>query len=369
MTTSRRPPQGRQNHAAQAALPIEALVFIGRFQPFHAGHLFVVLQALARAPYAILIVGSSFGSISPRNAFTFAQIVEMIRASLSPDTNRRVIIRGVPDYYDDDSWIDGVQTAVASACDEVGLDPRKGVGLIGFAKDHTSYYLAKFPNLRPAVAADPFIGPDGTPFSATDIRRTWIHTPGEVADRFKGLLHEGALEVLDRLAGEPGREWLRGEDDYYRIGREKWAGAPYPPVHTLAEAVVVQAGHVLLALRGERPGKGLLCLPGNYLNPQMTLRQTAIGSVIRRTRISVPDRVLESRCSKTARVFDHPYRSERGRLVSHVYTIRLAEHPDGLPQLGSGGEAQWYTRAMLDPARFFEDSYQVVQSILDGADV
>lgn len=58
----------------------DALVFIGRFQPFHNGHKAIVDAALKQAKEVIIVVGSSFASRNIRNPFTFDERRQMIKS-------------------------------------------------------------------------------------------------------------------------------------------------------------------------------------------------------------------------------------------------------------------------------------------------
>ena len=48
-------------------------VFIGRFQPFHLGHLQNVKKALDNSLKIIINVGSSFNAANMKNPFSFEQ--------------------------------------------------------------------------------------------------------------------------------------------------------------------------------------------------------------------------------------------------------------------------------------------------------
>jgi len=54
-------------------------VFIGRFQPFHIGHMDVVDSALAQADSLLVLVGSSYRPRSWQNPFTYNERVAFIR--------------------------------------------------------------------------------------------------------------------------------------------------------------------------------------------------------------------------------------------------------------------------------------------------
>jgi nicotinamide-nucleotide adenylyltransferase len=56
--------------------------FIGRFQPFHLGHLEFIQQILSESYEVILIIGSSQANFTPHNPFTAGERIRMIRDSL-----------------------------------------------------------------------------------------------------------------------------------------------------------------------------------------------------------------------------------------------------------------------------------------------
>ncbi|MEM3596417.1 MAG: adenylyltransferase/cytidyltransferase family protein, partial [Candidatus Bathyarchaeia archaeon] len=56
-------------------------LYVGRFQPFHLGHLEVVRSILNRADELIIAIGSSQYSHTRRNPFTAGERVTMIRES------------------------------------------------------------------------------------------------------------------------------------------------------------------------------------------------------------------------------------------------------------------------------------------------
>ena len=57
-------------------------LFIGRFQPFHEGHLDAVKQILAENEQVIIGIGSSQESGTSRNPFDAQQRTEMITKAL-----------------------------------------------------------------------------------------------------------------------------------------------------------------------------------------------------------------------------------------------------------------------------------------------
>lgn len=57
-------------------------LFIGRFQPFHKGHLATVKYALKKVDTLVIVIGSAQKSHEPRNPFTAGERISMIRAAL-----------------------------------------------------------------------------------------------------------------------------------------------------------------------------------------------------------------------------------------------------------------------------------------------
>ena len=57
-------------------------LFVGRFQPFHLGHLGAIKASLEQVEELIIIVGSAEYSHSDKNPFTAGERIEMIRVAL-----------------------------------------------------------------------------------------------------------------------------------------------------------------------------------------------------------------------------------------------------------------------------------------------
>ena len=81
-------------------------LYIGRFQPFHKGHLSVVQEALDHCDKLIIAIGSAQESGTEKNPFGFELRKELIRRSLWGRGSRCVII-GINDrteVKDDEGW-------------------------------------------------------------------------------------------------------------------------------------------------------------------------------------------------------------------------------------------------------------------------
>jgi nicotinamide-nucleotide adenylyltransferase len=87
-------------------------LFIGRFQPFHNGHLYAVKAILQEAEEIIIAVGSAQMSHELDNPFTAGERIEMIRRTLMAeglDPSRYIIIP-IPDAPAHRVWVSQVES-------------------------------------------------------------------------------------------------------------------------------------------------------------------------------------------------------------------------------------------------------------------
>lgn len=89
-------------------------LFVGRFQPFHKGHLATVKFALGKVDQLVIVVGSAQKSNEPRNPFTAGERVSMIKQSLDFEKVEagRILIIPVPDVDVHSLWIRQVDMLV-----------------------------------------------------------------------------------------------------------------------------------------------------------------------------------------------------------------------------------------------------------------
>lgn len=64
---------------------MKTALFIGRFQPFHLGHLSVIKKALAEVDFLIIGIGSAEDNFTPQNPFTAGERFEMIKNTLDKE--------------------------------------------------------------------------------------------------------------------------------------------------------------------------------------------------------------------------------------------------------------------------------------------
>ena len=86
-------------------------LFVGRFQPFHRGHLDVIKQILKRHKKVIIGIGSCQYKNLPNNPFSSTLRIKMIKTSLQetkiPRNKFRIV--KIPDIHDDTRWVTHVE--------------------------------------------------------------------------------------------------------------------------------------------------------------------------------------------------------------------------------------------------------------------
>ena len=89
-------------------------LYVGRFQPFHNGHLEVVRHILSRADELILVIGSAQASHSATNPFTAGERFEMIRAAMVDEgfDLSKIYIVPVEDVKRNAIWVTHVKSLV-----------------------------------------------------------------------------------------------------------------------------------------------------------------------------------------------------------------------------------------------------------------
>ncbi len=142
-----------------------------------------------------------------------------------------------------------------------------------------------------------------------------------------------------------------------------WRGAPYPPTFNAGDAIVICGDEILLIERAKWPFKGLLALPGGFLERWETLFEAALREAAEEVRAKREDLEKVLRGSRT---LDYPWRDPRGRFISQAYLFVLKEKPSGLKAGSDAKRMRWEKWADLSPEDLAFDHWHAIREMLEG---
>lgn len=335
--------------------PYDLAVVIGRFQPVHNGHLALIDQAYQKANRVLILVGSAGQPQTYKDPFSFDQRYNMLVTSTGRSCDDVIDILPLRDHlYNEDAWLEQVQTAVAAT----GV-PNSRVCLVGHEKDSSSYYLSSFPQWDYAEVGE------YAPLNATSVRELLFQERPNL-DFIANVVPNPVFNFLADYIVSDDHQAVVNERRFIEQYRRQFEHLQYPITFVTADAVVFCAGHVLMVRRGAYPGKGLWAFPGGFLDAatDQSLKAAALRELREETGIRVPPAVLESSIVRS-QVFDAPGRSARGRTITQAFQICLRDKQ--LPRVRGGSDAakaQWIPYGDLRSEQCFEDHYQIFENFL-----
>ena len=150
---------------------------IGRFQPFHLGHVEAVNFALSKVEQLYIGIGSSNKSHQLRNPFTAQERKLMITSSLDHETLKKISIFDIPDLSDHSKWVNSVDKIIPN------YD-------IVFSNDDFTHSLYEMKNKK-------IISVDLT--SREDLSGTNIRKLIEIDENWHDLVPDGTKTVLLKI--------------------------------------------------------------------------------------------------------------------------------------------------------------------------
>ncbi len=154
-------------------------LFVGRFQPFHRGHLYLLKRILEDFHEVIVGVGSSQFSHQPENPFTFSERYEMIRLTLEEEGIEDWHIIAIPDVGVHSQWVSHVLSLVPSF---------EAV----FSHDPLTRRLFQEAGIK--VLDKPLL--DKESFSGTEIRRRMLR-----GGKWKELVPDPVANLIEEVSG------------------------------------------------------------------------------------------------------------------------------------------------------------------------
>jgi nicotinamide-nucleotide adenylyltransferase len=157
-------------------------LFVGRFQPFHKGHLEVVKKIVEEVDELVIIVGSSQYSHRLNNPFTTGERITMIRKALQ-ETDiplTRIWIIPVPDIHQHALWVSQI----------VGYSPKFDVVYANEPLTSRLFMEAGF-----KVESMPFI--KRKIYLATEIRKRML-----AGENWKELVPSSVAKFIEEIDGD-----------------------------------------------------------------------------------------------------------------------------------------------------------------------
>ena len=336
-------------------------VVIGRFQPVHNAHVEMLKRAGELADRVVIIVGSAYRPRTFKNPWVSrereAMLVEACVALKKQTKATYHIEHNVDTMYNDSAWVVRIQEMVGKY-----TQADSKVTLIGYKKDNSSFYLNMFPQWD-------FVEQDLVEkLDATQIRQVYFDPEKCNLNWFTGVLPDSTVAYLRWFKDSPEYNTVVREKEFLEKYKKQQAAYPYPIIFVTADAVVMQAGHVLMVKRGADPGNGLWALPGGFVDAakDRTMEDAALRELREETGIKVPEKVLRGSIVGS-RVFDAIDRSQRGRTITHAFHIGLIDGEWNLPKVKGADDAeqaQWIPISRLNSEEIFEDHYDIIMHFL-----
>ena len=353
----------------------DAIVYIGKFSPFHDGHLETLKLALSKAKQVIMVIGSANSARTPKVPWSVEDRKELIEwacidSGIAQRGKAEAYYTGIhyvfaeDRLYNENKWIQYIQSKV----DAITMSSTN-IAIIGHEKDSSSYYLKQNFPLWDFVETGPYVKEQsGKVVSATKIRELMFEGHiGYTENHLSPTVYRFLADYQET------NHFSKLQQEYSSIINEEKLieHLPYGMTFVTADSLVTQSGHILLVKRGTYPGKGLWALPGVHVGHNETVKEASLRALVDETHLKVPTKVLKGSL-KGMHLFDHPNRSLRARLtkskartLTHAYHYEL-DSSQPLPKNVRGGEgieeAWWFTFSEVYKMRseLFEDHPDII---------
>lgn len=334
-------------------------VLVGRFAPFHNGHLYTLRRACQKYDKVLVLVGSANTAINPKTPWTAQERQAMVMDAGFEYFLPNLEVVTIHDYpLDDLLWAYEARDTIRTMFRE------DDITILGSPKDlKTAHYLDLL---------------------ASVLRAEKDFTPSEVAHKFpsgtdiRELLYGGSAEaplliqslvpfsIWDKYLSGFNESLLCSKMAVWRNGakraNEMYRAGWFEPIFVTTDAVVIHKGRLLLIKRGGDQGRGLWALPGGFLEPGLTLLENIKKELLEETGLKI-DYFTENHKSL---VIDTVGRSLRGRTITHVF--KAYPLTDELNAGDDAVEAQWFEILELPPStQWFEDHYHIAMKVISNA--
>ena len=330
----------------------DTIVYIGRFQPFHNGHLRVLEEISKLTDDVIIMIGSSGEPQTVRNPFLAVDRAEAIKLSVG---NLFVSgwIAGLPDFYSDETWSQEIIKYINNHINEKEYpnEYTPKVGIVGNPLDESYTYQKLFPELEfipiyedvevHATEVREFMFGEGT-IPAMDV-------PTSTSDLMHGFMQTEKYEDL--------------RNEYFAISnfKDEYSGLEFPPIFQAADCCIFHEEKVLLVRRGGPIGKNLYAMPGGFVEADEPIWKAAQRELREETSLDLSDQYFKY---KTSYQVDSVNRSQLGRMITNVFNINLT---NSIPPLVTAGDdasgAFWFPVKDLKRDMMFDDHFYIINDL------
>lgn len=305
-------------------------LLIHRFQPLMSVDIALLEKSCARFDHTLVLIAGAGRPARVMAPLSWGAIKGGFERS-SQNTNFSVLPL-LDTLYDDATWVTNVRICLDETFATLGWDTAD-ITLLGQSNQNARKMLTLFPDWDSAMTRERNDGIES--FYAKN-------APGlDETTRDQLLKNRNALLAEQALLAEAGNV----------LG--------YPIVLNTVDAVITQSNHLLVVERED----GLLSLPGTHVNHDETGFDAVLRVAKAKAGLDMPKGALSGRLTNR-QTFDHPNRSERGRVRTEAFVFSLPA--SGRMENIKPGKGTWLPFHACTPDRFFEDHYDVCQALLRG---
>lgn len=323
------------------------LVFIGRFQPFHNGHSYVIREALKETNKLILLIGSAKSPICYRNPFSYEDRCKIISLNLDETTREKVIFHPLNDFiYDDDAWVDAVYKGV----NDLVADESKKIGLIGHNKDETTYYLDLFPRWGYLEVSNK------SGISATPIRKSYFSDSNPNNYKNKNISKE-TTDFLQNYSYSKKYDITRLEFASVDSFRASISNINILLQSNVISIILICDNKILLQTRNEFPGKNLLQPISGDILADKTIKESSLKIIKNKLCIGVKKLIYKEENI----VFDYPKRSSLIRTIVNCFIVEIKK--DECFNLKLSEDMSWFNISEIKEKMVYEDYFFIIKKL------
>ena len=337
----------------------EYAVYIGRFQPFHLGHVHVINEALEHAEQLLIFIGSSNESRTAKNPFTFDERCDVIlKWADAEGLLERVSVLHIEDMDTDQEWLEYLNNTINSI-----VRGSKDVTIVGHDKDDSSWYLKAFPKYSSLLVRNYYN------LNATCLRKSLFidNTP---VSFIKDSIPDATKKFLINFKVYRTKEFSDIRNST-KIESTKVA-TEYPRIEHTADCIVLgtyedsyELPYILLIKRKNSPGKGEWALPGGFVEVNETILASAYRELEEETGVTKGSLTEDT---PVGYCFDRPDRDPRGRIITTAFVMELGCVIDDLyfAAKDDAEEAQWFplSDSLLSNLPMFLDHNRIITDCL-----